>query len=116
MRISWFFRKTRMLTAILLIAFSFANPIICQLPHYSFRYYTNKVGFDGLKVNSIFQDNDGFIWIGASNGLYQFDGLHFINYNNQFTFPDNANNKSIIAISEIRDGFVIAATEFNGLL
>ena len=34
---------------------------------------------EGLKtaVNKLFQDRDGFLWVGTSNGLFRYDGDRF---------------------------------------
>jgi ligand-binding sensor domain-containing protein len=34
-------------------------------------------GNDELRINTIFQDRDGFIWIGTSPGLFRYDGYQF---------------------------------------
>lgn len=45
-----------------------------------FRKYTIANGMSDNIVNSIVQDEDGFIWIGTMNGLNRFDGRVFENY------------------------------------
>lgn len=40
------------------------------------------IGLSSNVVNSIYQDEKGFIWVGTANGLQRFDGKKFI----QFTF------------------------------
>jgi signal transduction histidine kinase len=46
-------------------------------------YYTNYQMADGLsddRVTSIYQDHQGFIWIGTTQGLDRFDGKYFKNF------------------------------------
>lgn len=43
------------------------------------------------------EDENGFIWLGTSNGLYQFDGFEF----KHFVFPDYDNEYSNIKIDEL---------------
>jgi signal transduction histidine kinase/ligand-binding sensor domain-containing protein len=47
-----------------------------QLQHTS---WTHKDGVPG-QILSLAQTTDGFLWIGARDGLYRFDGLHFERY------------------------------------
>src|SRR5258706_12043999 len=47
---------------------------------FSFRNYSAKDGLPNNYTLSLAQDKFGFIWIGTSNGLSRFDGLHFTNY------------------------------------
>jgi ligand-binding sensor domain-containing protein/signal transduction histidine kinase len=46
-------------------------------------------GFPGGAVYAIAQTNDGYLWIGAENGLVRFDGLsfHLYNHTNTPVFP-----------------------------
>ena len=45
-----------------------------SFPNIQFAHLTDKEGLSNNQVNSILQDNDGFIWIGTSDGLNRFDG------------------------------------------
>lgn len=38
-------------------------------------------------ITALYQDHDGFVWIGTSNGLYRYDGLHVQCYRNTLLFP-----------------------------
>ncbi len=43
------------------------------------KHYTIRDGLAPGRINCIFQDSRGFLWIGAENGLSRFDGLQFEN-------------------------------------
>ena len=45
--------------------------------NYSIKHYANEQGFHLSSIRALAQDNMGFIWIGAENGLVRFDGLRF---------------------------------------
>ncbi len=45
-----------------------------NFPNIQFTHLSEKDGLSNNQVNSIAQDNDGFIWIGTSDGLNRFDG------------------------------------------
>jgi len=46
-----------------------------------FRYYRAQNGLLQSQVMTILQDNDGYLWFGTINGVFKFDGLHFVNTN-----------------------------------
>lgn len=67
---------------------------------YNFVNYSVEHGLIQSQINSICQDNKGYIWIGTLGGVSKFDGNHFKNYstkdgliNNQVNaiFMDNSN-------------------------
>ncbi|MBX2893173.1 MAG: response regulator [Saprospiraceae bacterium] len=43
-------------------------------------YYSVEQGLSHRQVNTIFQDNRGFVWLGTLNGLNRFDGYTFKTY------------------------------------
>lgn len=44
---------------------------------YGYVQYNKDNGAPFKQVNSVIQDQEGFVWIASENGLYRFDGLHF---------------------------------------
>lgn len=38
-------------------------------------------------ITALYQDHDGFVWIGTSNGLYRYDGRHVQCHRNTLLFP-----------------------------
>ena len=73
-------------------------PAVCALdPHRSLEEYihalwTDKQGYPGGAVHAFAQTPDGYLWIGAENGLVRFDGLAFrlFNHDNTGVFPASA--------------------------
>jgi ligand-binding sensor domain-containing protein len=53
-------------------------------------YWGQKQGFPGGSVNAIAQTLDGYLWIGAQNGLVRFDGQRFTLFSRQSapSFPE----------------------------
>jgi signal transduction histidine kinase/ligand-binding sensor domain-containing protein len=47
-----------------------------------FKYFEPSNGLPDVTVFSLAQDKQGFIWIGSSDGLIRFDGIHFKTYKN----------------------------------
>ncbi|HET6225702.1 MAG TPA: two-component regulator propeller domain-containing protein, partial [Bacteroidia bacterium] len=48
---------------------------------YKVTYWTTDDGLPGNSCVKIFQDIDGFLWMGSFDGLVRFDGTRFITYN-----------------------------------
>ena len=60
-----------------------------------------------LKIQNLFQDQQGFIWVGTDHGLYQFDGIDF-----EKTIADSTNIKaSISCIYQDKNQTMWAANE-----
>ncbi len=64
-----------------------------QLPH---RHYSIDDGLSHSNVFSIFQDREGFIWLGTELGVSRFEGLNFDNFE---------------GLEELSGGIAIAITE-----
>lgn len=47
-----------------------------------YKSYTSKDGLSSNEVQAIFKDEQGFLWVGTSNGLNRFDGNAFDNFYN----------------------------------
>ncbi|WP_405563513.1 two-component regulator propeller domain-containing protein [Polaribacter sp. Asnod6-C07] len=51
------------------------------------------------KVNVLFEDSIGYLWIGSNNGLYRYDGYNLVTYQqdvfNQNSIPNNSINSII---------------------
>lgn len=60
----------------LLLALLFM-PLLARAQQYSFRYFGNQDGLANLAINSIYQDQVGFIWVNTENGIYRYDGTSF---------------------------------------
>lgn len=80
---------------ILIIADLFITaPLSAQQPY--FRRIATVDDFGSGQINCIYQDSQGFIWIGATSGTYRFDGEDFA----LLTVHDSVLNLSVMAIFE----------------
>lgn len=52
---------------------------IGQIP-YLYNRLSSSDGLNTNKINCIYQDKKGFLWIGTENGIQRFDGRKFINF------------------------------------
>ena len=60
---------------------------------FSFTQYTETSGLISNQVNTVLQDDEGFMWIGTTDGLQRFDGVRYKtfrhNSNNPYSIPSN---------------------------
>ncbi|HXI43471.1 MAG TPA: two-component regulator propeller domain-containing protein [Bryobacteraceae bacterium] len=75
--------------SILLAVWALILPTWVGAQRYNFKYYSHADGLGGMEVHCLLQDRTGFIWIGASSGLYRYDGLQFRGYTTADGLPDN---------------------------
>jgi ligand-binding sensor domain-containing protein len=61
-----------------------------QAKQYAFTHFTSASGLPSNLVNSIAQDEEGFLWFATVNGLSRYDGYRFLN------FFSPANNPSLL--------------------
>lgn len=54
---------------------------------YSFTHYTNETGLISNQVNAIVQDQEGYIWLGTTEGLQRFDGTRYKTFRNEKNNP-----------------------------
>src|ERR1700730_365463 len=83
-----------------------AVPVWLGAQRYNFEYYSHGDGLGGMEVRSLLQDRTGFIWIGATSGLYRYDGKHFRAY----TQADGLPAAPVEALHETADGTLLAGT------
>lgn len=68
---------------------------------------------DGLSqgfISALYQDTDGFLWVGTKSGLDRYDGREFQNFTKNSIDLTNLQNEQIRSISGDQ-GFVLVATE-----
>ncbi|WP_068825754.1 hybrid sensor histidine kinase/response regulator transcription factor [Wenyingzhuangia fucanilytica] len=99
---------------IVICLFCSQSKLIAQTPIY-FQHLTTNNGLSQNDVNSIYQDNQGFMWIATHDGLNKYDGYGFKVYN-----PDSKNSKSInsnliYALTADNNGDLWLGTTGNGL-
>ncbi len=103
---------------LVILAFFAGITVFCgaQRPVFSFDKFGIKEGLSSLKVFSVAQDNQGFIWIGTADGLDRFDGYQFKIYRN---IPDDSTSIPVSRIVEMkvdREGMLWLATKNEGLI
>ena len=82
---------------------------------YEETYYTADEGLAFNQVNHIFQDSEGFLWLGTRNGLSYYDGYSFQNYYHQYGDSYSLSNNDISQIDEDTQGNIWIATWGGGV-
>ncbi len=78
---------------------------------YNFRHYSVSDGLPVSRVNAVYQDITGFMWIGTEAGLARYDGNDFEFFDSNNGFPGSA----VYSISESMEDGVLFATD-SGLV
>ena len=93
-------------------AFAVQNPETAEIRGYSLSTsYSVKNGLSQNSVTSIFQDSEGYMWLGTRDGLNRFDGYSFDVIDNDIASEGSKiSNSYIFCIEEDGDGHIWAGT------
>ncbi|NUO80400.1 histidine kinase, partial [candidate division KSB1 bacterium] len=80
-----------------------------------FEHFSIDDGLSHSKVNCIFQDNRGFLWVGTNEGLNKFDGYEFTVFRWRPENPKGLSAQIIRAVVQDRDGNLWIGTEGDGV-
>ncbi|WP_187263980.1 hybrid sensor histidine kinase/response regulator [Pontibacter beigongshangensis] len=81
----------------------------------TFRHLTTKSGLSQSFVRSIVQDQNGFTWIGTSDGLNKYDGYQIKVYRHNPLLPGSLSTNAVIKIFLDRKGTLYIGTDNGGL-
>ncbi len=71
-------------------------PVISNAQSFNCKYFTANQGLPSSYINTSFQDDNGYLWVGTYGGLSRFDGKNFKN----FTVNDGLGSNQIAAITQ----------------
>ena len=80
-----------------------------------FDHLSSEHGLSGSGIACIFQDSQGFMWFGTTDGLNRFDGYQFKIYIHDPRDPESLSENSVTSIYESRDGNLWFGTNGGGL-
>lgn len=83
-----------------------------QVNDIRFNHITQKEGLPGKLITSFLKDRRGNLWIGSYNGLYRYDGTHFIGFKKSRDANSIANN-NVLALCEDLKGNIWGATSIG---
>ena len=90
--------RARFRLALLLAGLVWAAPARAQ--QYSFQVFDFDSGLNNLAVETIFQDREGFLWVGTQNGLFRYDGRGFLEFGRKEIAPGSL----IMSLHQTSDG------------
>jgi ligand-binding sensor domain-containing protein len=64
----------------------------CWAERYTFKNYGDQDGLTNLNVNSMYQDRDGFLWIGSDTRIFRYDGGRFQQFSSEMGLPQTIIN------------------------
>jgi signal transduction histidine kinase/ligand-binding sensor domain-containing protein len=82
-----------------------------RLTQYAHMGWVRDEGHSLPAVTAISQTSFGYLWIGTSNGLYRFDGVHFVAWNQQLW--STGEDMAVRALAASRDGELWVATRYG---
>jgi ligand-binding sensor domain-containing protein len=106
-QISW-------LAIFLLAMLSSPLATLAQTTHFTSTIWRSQDGLPENIVQALAQDREGYLWVGTTGGLTQFDGSRFNPLNDGTTQTLTVNSFFCLLLS--RDGTIWAGTEGGGLL
>lgn len=101
----------RQVTILLLLMFAATTQ---AADSYRFRTMSPEGGFSYDGVQSVLQDDDGFIWVSQEDELYRFDGYQYKMYHSSFTVHNSAKEWLFKDMNIGTDGKFFVSTN-NGL-
>lgn len=98
---------------LLLISFSFAFSTFAQTP--GFQELSIRDGLSNNVVLTLYQDSQGFMWIGTHDGLNKFDGYTFTVYKKKENDKNSLSDNITRSIAEDSQGNLWIGTNNGGL-
>lgn len=97
---------------LLLLCYTSAS---AQKYNISFEHLTSDNGLSENVVDAVFQDSQGFLWIGTDEGLDKYDGYEFTIYKNNPIDANSISDNFIHYIYEDKAGMLWISTSKGGL-
>ncbi len=95
---------------LLVLAFLLNFLSIVNSQNLKFKHYTIDEGLSQSVVNCVYQDKDGYIWVGTQNGLNKFNGYDFVNYVHNPNDTNSISDNWVYDIKEDSNGNIYIAT------
>ena len=80
-----------------------------------FEHFTSQDGLSQDTIFFIFQDRQGFLWLGTQDGLNRYDGYRFRIFRNDPADPESLSHNTVLCVQESPDGTLWFGTQGGGL-
>jgi ligand-binding sensor domain-containing protein/signal transduction histidine kinase len=91
----------------------FLSPLYCQ--NHQFQRYYAKDGLSTNQIRCLLEDQQGFIWIGTSDGLNRFDGYEFRVFKPNARQPGSISSNNVYHLDQDAKGRIWIATLRGGV-
>ena len=106
--------QLKIISCLLLVGCLTTPGIEAWQKHLRFEHLTTEDGLSAIRVDSIAQDQQGFMWFGAVDGLNKYDGYKFTHYAHDQNDPASISGGQIIDLVVDSTGLLwIAADELD---
>lgn len=85
---------------LLLLAFQFSFLLFAKEEAIEMRHLDTATGLSNTRINSVYKDSDGFLWIGTSSGLCRYDGYTVKMYRDEHSEGTSVLNNFVEDIQE----------------
>ena len=86
-----------------------------QNPNVRFKKLTIKEGLSQSTINTITQDQFGFMWFGTQDGLNRYDGAEVVHFKHQIKKENTLSNSYVLDAYEDSKGILWVTTQNGGL-
>lgn len=93
----------------------FGHASSSSFPQFYFHTITTSQGLSSNEITCLYQDRDGFLWIGTTFGLNRFDGNTVTTWLHQSGDTNSISGNHIVSILEDEQGILWIATKDGGL-
>ncbi|MFI5134690.1 MAG: two-component regulator propeller domain-containing protein, partial [Chitinophagales bacterium] len=101
--------------ALFFLFLTIAESAFPQVPDFHFQNITTANGLSSNEITCIYQDHDGFLWIGTHFGLNRYDGNQVQTFYHDNENPNSLSGNDIVDILEDQQNIFWIATKDGGL-
>jgi len=89
----------------------YISSVKAQTSNLRFTHFTIRDGLSTNIINEVFQDRDGFLWIGTHDGLFSYDGHQFTAFYHDEKKQNTICGNIVYSIKETKDNRLLIGTD-----
>lgn len=86
-----------------------------SLQRFPTEHLTVESGLSSNSIYSLFQDEQGFVWVGTADGLNRYDGYEFVAFRHSHSDPNSISDNFISHITQTPDQALWIGTQGGGI-